>query len=300
MTGPEIPATVWRTGRLDARRGAPQLLFGWMYEDWTIEAELFAARSRVFAIASAGCTSLALASRGLRVTAVDVNPAQVEYVHARLAGAPAQAGEVERMLARLRRVLYRLGPREAEVRAFLALEDTTTQVRFFRERLDSPLLRGAAAIVFSRAAMRLAYASPFVRSLPPRFGRVLRARFARGFAMHPNRTNPYAFRFLLGEDLSEAQAASPPAGSLTVHVADAADYLESCAPRQFDAFTLSNILDAAPPAYGQRLLAAVERAAAPGAVVVLRSLSEPADENDRRWAARDRAGLWGSIAVRTV
>jgi hypothetical protein len=36
--------------------------------------------------------------------------------------------------------------------------------------------------------------------LPPRYDRIVRARLERGFARHPNRTNPYAWRFFLGTD----------------------------------------------------------------------------------------------------
>src|SRR2546428_13732296 len=72
--------TPWQRGRLDARRGKPRLLFGQMYEDWDIEAEVLPAAGRIFCIASAGATSIALAARGLEGTAVDIKPAQGDYV----------------------------------------------------------------------------------------------------------------------------------------------------------------------------------------------------------------------------
>ena len=297
MTEP-WPATAWRAGRLDARRGGAQRLFGWMYEDWSIEAAAFAPGSRVFAIASAGCTSLALAARGMTVTAIDINPVQVEYVKARAAGAPAAAGVVERKLARLRKVAHRLGPGAAEVAAFLALDDPGEQVRFFRRRLDRPLVRRAVGLALHPRLLRLAYASPFVRALPADFARLLRSRLERGFATHPNATNPYAHRLLAGRDLPGEPAARRQAALLTVTAGDAAEYLESCPPARFDAFTLSNILDGAAPAYRERLLAAIEHAASPGAVAVVRSFAEPGDDDARRLAAADRALLWGSVEVR--
>jgi hypothetical protein len=51
------------------------------------------------------------------------------------------------------------------------------------------------------------------------------------------------------------------------------------------------------PAFRERMLAAVRRAAAPGAVLVLRSFWEPGDPAAAEWAARDRALLWGGIEV---
>lgn len=300
MTEPRA-ATAWRAGRLDARcGGGAQLLFGWMYEDWSIEAAVFAPGSRVFAIASAGCTSLALAARGMTVTAVDINPAQVAYVTARAAGAPAAAGVVERRLARLRKVTHRLGPSAAEIATFLALDDPGEQIRFFRRRLDRPLVRHALRLALHPRLLRLAYASPFVRALPADFAGVLRSRLERGFATHPNATNPYAHRLLAGRDLPGGPAGNRQAAALTVTAGDAAEYLEAGPPARFDAFTLSNILDGAAPAYCGRLLAAIAHAAAPGAVAIVRSFAEPRDDDARRLAAADRALVWGSVEVHPV
>src|SRR3989442_14298084 len=99
------PTTHWAAGRLDARRGKPRLLFGQMYEDWDIEAEVLPAAGRMFCIASAGATSIALAARGLEVTAVDINPAQVDYVWERLRGGAPRAGTADRFFAAGRRFL---------------------------------------------------------------------------------------------------------------------------------------------------------------------------------------------------
>lgn len=287
----------WRRGRLDDRSGPPQLLFGRMHEDWRVEAAVFPPAGRVLCIASSGCTAGALAARGFRVTAVDVNPVQIEYARARLAGAPARDGVAERWMARLRRGLPLLGLRERDLRAFLALADPAEQTRVWRERLVTRRFRAALRCALHPAALRLSHGARFVRALPPRFDRIVRGRLERTWATHPNRDNPYAWRLLLGEDppAGESEPAIP--AKVELVCADAAEYLESCPSASFDGFSLSNVLDAAPPAYRERLLAAVRRASAPGAVLVLRSFWEPADPAAAEWAARDRSLLWGGIEV---
>ena len=113
--------------------------------------------------------------------------------------------------------------------------------------------------------------------------------------MHPNRSNPYARALLLG-DRSETSP-SPP-GAVRFLCADAAAFLESCAPHSFDGFTLSNILDGAPTSYRERLFAAVRRAGTPESVVVLRSFAEPRQPSAVNQAQRDRSILWGIVDVR--
>lgn len=265
-----------------------------MHEDWLIEAEALPEGGRILCIASAGCTAFALASRGARVTAVDANPAQIEYVRERLDGAEPRAGVVERTLARLRSVGPLVGWSHAALSEFCALEDGQAQLDFWRTRLDTRRFRAGIALLLNPLSLGLAYRTPLVEALPPRFGRVLRSRLERGFALHPNRENPYARFLLLGED---EQPDPQPGIDLTPVCDDAAAYLEQSAPSSFDGFALSNVLDGASPAYRQRLFSAVRRAAAPGAVVVLRSFNRPATNEEESWAARDRSLLWGSVRV---
>jgi hypothetical protein len=265
-----------------------------MHEDWMIEAEAFPERGRIFCIASAGCTAFALASRGARVTAVDANPAQIEYVQERLNGAEPRAGVVEGMLARLRRLGPLVGWSPAALSDFCALEDGQAQLDFWRTRLDTRRFRAGLVLFLTPLSLRLAYSSPLVAALPPSFGRVVRSRLERGFALHPNRQNPYARFLLLGED---EQPDPQPGIDLTLVSADAAAYLEQSAPSSFDGFALSNVFDGASPTYGQRLLSAVRRAAAPRAVVVVRSFNQPATTQEESRAASDRSLLWGSVRV---
>jgi S-adenosylmethionine:diacylglycerol 3-amino-3-carboxypropyl transferase len=265
-----------------------------MHEDWLIEADVLPERGRIFCIASAGCTAFALGLRGASVTAVDANPAQIEYVKSRLEGGEPRPGSVERKLARLRRLGRLAGWTPTALSEFCAVADGRAQIEFWRERLDTRRFRAGLALLLNPLALRLAYSSPLVAALPRRFTRVVRRRLERGFASHPNRDNPYA-RFLL---LGDAEQPAPRPGlELPLACADAAAFLEQCAPASFDGFSLSNVLDGASSAYGERLRTAVRRAAAPGAVTILRSFGEPASAEEDEWAARDRSLLWGSVRV---
>lgn len=289
--------TPWERGRFDRGRGPKGILFGRMYEDPAIEAAVFPAGGRVFCIASAGDTARALATRHDEVVAVDINPVQLAYCRSRLDGAPAIAGTAERVMGFMRRFLPLAGWSRAEVTAFLSLDDLGEQAEIWRTRLCTRRFRLGVEGLLSVTGLRAVYDSPFLRFLPPRFGRVLLARLDRGFATFPNRGNPWARALLLGEGDPAVDDAPPPPGKIHLVAADAAGYLEAQPAGSFHGFTLSNILDGAPDGYRQRLLAAVRRAAAPGAGVVLRSFGEPGERTGDNRAAHDRSMLWGIVEV---
>lgn len=281
---------------MDGRAGPPQLLFGYMNEDWRIETAVFPPGGRIFCIASAGCTALALAARGFRVTAVDINPAQVAYARARAAGAPPRQGVIDRRLAWAPRVIPWLGGGTRELQRFLELSSAEEQTAFWRRRLDTRRLRAFLRVALHPRLLQLSTSGELLDSLPPRFDRVIRERLERTWAHHPNRENPYIWRFLLGRDAPAADHDRPPSEIVFV-CADAAAYLDSGPPARFDGFTLSNIVEAAPAAYAERLLAAVRRAAAPGALAIVRSLKESGGAEAKAWAARDRSPLWGAVEI---
>jgi len=296
-SGREVNDTAWRASRFDSRGGEARLLFGRMYEDCALEERLFARGGRVFCIASAGCTALALARRGDDVTAVDVNSAQVEYVRARADGAATALGDADRFMARGRRVLGWASTGQSVLREFLMLNDPVEQKRFWSERLNGWRLRAVIRLVTSRMALRGIYGRIFVESVPRDFSTKLLARFERGWAIHANRENPYAWRIWLGRESPNGRADDRGRVKIRTARADAAAYLEQCEPGSFNGFSLSNIFDGASRDYHARVMAAVRRAAAPGAVCVVRTFSEPHGEEDAELAAEDRTMLWGGVGV---
>lgn len=290
--------TAWETGRFLRRRARAQLLFGEMYEDCErIEGRYFPKGCRVFSIASAGATAINLAA-DRHVTAVDINPAQLEYTQRRAQGAPAERGAAERLMARGRRMFALMGWDRPALEAFLALEDPDQQVYYWNRSLNTSRFRAGMDVLFSPLLLRAAYSRQFLSVLPDHFGLALRQRLLRTWAVHPNRRNPYARALLLGETVPVRRSAR--ALDLRFAVADAANYLEACRPDSFDAFTFSNILDGASPAYRQRLFAATRRAASPEAVVVLRSFGQPSGVEYNNAAVEDRSPLWGVVDVRPV
>jgi S-adenosylmethionine:diacylglycerol 3-amino-3-carboxypropyl transferase len=287
--------TVWRHGRFDARTRRSQVLFGRMYEDASIELGAFSPGGRIFCIASAGCTAMKLAPHH-EVVAVDINPIQVAYARRRFEGDPGFRGKAERVMDFIRFFAPLAGWWPSRVRSFVELANPAEQMELWHRQLDTRRFRLALDLLFSFSALRAVYASPFLGFLPKHLGAVMRARMERCFARHPNRTNPYARGLLLGELSSEPTPVE--AKRIRLVHADAADFLENTTPASFDGFTLSNIVDGVDEAYRQRLFAAVKRAAAPGAITVLRSFGEAEPDSPANRAAEDRAMLWGSVLVR--
>jgi S-adenosylmethionine:diacylglycerol 3-amino-3-carboxypropyl transferase len=288
--------TPWRAGRLDASTGPTRLLFGETYEDAEIELAAFAGKQRVFCIASAGTTALRLSDEH-EVIACDINPTQLAYAERRAAGAPAEKGDAERALSVARAFMPLVGWRTDVVRDFLDLADACAQAAFWKRHLDTQRFRFGFDTLLSPPILRAMYARSFLSFLPARFGAAVRNRLERGFARHQNATNPYARVLLLGESASEPARRRANIGF--VH-ADAASFLESCPAGSFEGFSLSNILDGAAPAYRSRLLRALQHAAAPGAMIVVRSFAEPDLNLQTNRAEFDRSLLWGIVDVRSI
>jgi hypothetical protein len=292
----------WRRGRFARGGTSPEVLFGWTYEDPAIELSVFPAGGRAFCIAGAGDTARALRDRGDRVTAADLNPAQVDYARGRAAGMAAKPGAVELRMARGRRLLPWLGVRKRELRAFLELVDPAEQSQAWRERILTRRLRLFLRLALHPLVLRLLYPRELVGGLPWRFDRVVLSRLERTWSRHPNRENRWAWRLLLDEEPPSPEPDAPRGAtdSLDIRHADAEAYLGACAPATFDGISLSNVLDAMPERRGTSLLAAAARAAKPGARIVVRRFGEPLHGLAAAWASRDRSALWGAIEVLEV
>jgi hypothetical protein len=230
------------------------------------------------------------------VMAVDINPVQVAYVQQRLVGRTIQNGSAERILSFARSLAPLAGWNRRTVGTFLEFDDPKEQILYWRRHLDTRRFHAAFSFLFSRLVLRSVYSAAFLDGLPPNFGTVLRTRMERCFGLHPNRRNPYAHALLVGDTHSAPD--DPDFRQIEVRCADAADFLERQPAASFNGFSLSNIPDGANPLYAQRLFAAVKHAAAPGAMVVLRSFHEPQCAMETNYAAEDRAMLWGIIDVR--
>jgi S-adenosylmethionine:diacylglycerol 3-amino-3-carboxypropyl transferase len=288
----EVASTPWRHGPFRAQ--PRELIFGQTYEDFSIELRAFKPRSRVFSIAGAGYTARALAAAGHSVTAVDINPRQLAYAESRAARGPVQMGTAEHLLALGRKLARVAGWSREKLAEFLSLQDPAEQGEYWDRWLDTPIWRAGVDTLLAPRMLRLGYAGAFAESLPRDFGARLRQRLRRGWASHPNRCNPYAAPLLLGIAPPDPGAAVCP---IQFACADAADFLERSPAAVFDAFALSNIGDGASLDYLRRLRAAMEHAAAPGAVVVSRTFAEPAPDTQTNWAALDRSLLWGVVEV---
>lgn len=280
--------TAWRAGRL-AGSGPPRLIFGRMHEDPDVEVTALPA-GRVLAIASAGDVAFALAAAGREVVAVDVNPAQVEYVRERSAGAAPRAGQADRYLARAAAALPLLGLTHDRLARFFDLDDPGLQVDAWR-KLAGLRVRAAMSLAFG-PALRIAYRGELLRALPGAFATVLASRLERGFGIHPNRSNPLA-PALFGRPAAQA----PGQPNIEVEMAEILEYMRAQPARSFDGFAFSNIIDGAAAGFRDELLSAAREVARPSAVAVLRTIGLPRSQEDGARAATDRALIWGGIEV---
>ncbi|RYG62944.1 DUF3419 family protein [bacterium] len=150
--------------------------------------------------------------------------------------------------------------------------------------LRDPRWRLAFRWALHHFVLRLFYARGYISSLPPGFSREIRRRIERSLTRFPIAQNPYIQLTLRGQygpneiswptywQSQHRGLLRSRLSNLSLHTADAASFLESQPPQSFDFFALSNVLEVCSPSEQKRLLAAVARAAKPGALVCIRAI----------------------------
>lgn len=288
--------TIWKLGRLDAKHGKSQLLFGRMYEDSSIELDAFQQRGRIMCIASAGCTAMKLAPHHDEIVAVDINHLQISYAEQRFEGNIGFGGKAEYIMGLIRFFGPLVGWWPSTVKEFVDLHLPHEQMSYWNRNLNTWRFQNLFDCMFSRKVLSMFYAPHLINILPKRLGTVMRYRMERCFSHHPNRSNPFVRSLLMGELSSDP--VPPQAKHIQLIHSDALSFLEKEPPQSFNGFTLSNILDGADKVYEQRLFAAIKRAAAPGAMIVLRSFNDIMPDSIVNRAVDDRSMIWGTVLVR--
>lgn len=176
------------------------------------------------------------------------------------------------------------------VSALFAAEDKLAAWEIFARQWNNWRWRLIFRVLLHPYALRLIYAAGFVHDVPHGFSRIVRRRIESALLRDLPRDNPYANATLHGRYSGSergwplwARSENLPLvrgrlSALNFACGDVAQWLEQCPPASLHFCALSNVLDASDSAYGQRLLRAVARASAPGALVCLRAITTvPAD-----------------------
>lgn len=295
--------TPWSKGNLGRGRH-PRILFGVSYEDERIELEEFGNPDRICVIAASGETAAACAAAGHEVTAVDINPVQLDYAQARLASGRSRLGTAEQGMRVARSALGPIVPgwRWSRLGPVLAEADGEQAVDYWRRALNTGAFRRLLALGLRPTSLIVRTLQPeFARFLPRQFDQIILQRMEQGLARHGMAQNRYAWRMLAGREMPgwtlPLEHENPDAGgSVSWLQADVLDHLESVPAGHYGGVSLSNVLDGASFAYGRRLRQAASRAVRPGGAVVLRSFAPPGSAGPGR-AADDAAMLWGSIST---
>lgn len=173
------------------------------------------------------------------------------------------------------------------VRGFFEAQTLEDARRIFQSRWQSARWRLLFRLALHPTILRIIYARGFLHDLPTAFSFRIRRRIEGALLKVLPADNPFAGVLFRGR-YSGREAGWPlyarrenipilreSLARLSLNLGDCAATLESAPPASIDFFALSNVLDAASPAFGEKLLRAVAHAGTPGAIVCLRAISSP-------------------------
>jgi Uncharacterized conserved protein (COG2071) len=268
--------TPWADGRLGRIGRGPRLLFGATYEDPNLEIAAFAGCREVLCIAGAGDLARSLAAVGFRVTALDVNPRQIEYAIVRSNGGPFRRGSAEHVMG-IGRNLLRLGGWSAETMRRLAVSDDPVERETIWKSLTSGHRGLLLRMLLSPARLAVLFRPEFVSLAGPGFYRRLVETVGSSLQASPSEENPFAHLLFAGKpfgsasrDLGGTRFAENP----KFVCADILQHLEGLPEGSVECAAMSNICDGAPADFRAKLDSALRRALKPGAPVTVRTLGD--------------------------
>ena len=193
-------------------------------------------------------------------------------------------GLVDGVLSHASRGLRWLIGRRA-VRALLHAQSVAQQREAWHARANRRRFGALFALALHPLVLRAFYGQALRAGLPLDLGKRVQNNVERALLDLPIRSNPYIVSLLhgrLARDLDNWPLALRPDSfapigarldNLTLSCADATEWLDAQAEASIDFFGLSNVVEAIEAASARRLLRAVSRAAAPGALVCVRTIT---------------------------
>jgi S-adenosylmethionine-diacylglycerol 3-amino-3-carboxypropyl transferase len=209
-----------------------------------------------------------------------------------------QCGIIERKLKQVMRLLLPLLQGRQRLDAMFRQEDLSGQRSFYLRHWDNWRWKLLFQWGLSRPVLRLLFGPAFLAPLPADIQRLMKEQVDAAFLGSPLSENGYLWQTFLGRYppgekglpiyLQPEHHSAIRAGMDRLHpvCADAAAWLAEQPPASIGFFALSNILEVTTSDYAARLAGSILHAAAPGAVVCLRSIFPPGPHDVRRQSER--------------
>lgn len=178
---------------------------------------------------------------------------------------------------------------QSNVRDFFGAQTVDEARHIFRSRWNQARWRLVFRFALHPSLLRAIYARGFLHDLPRAFSWRVRRRIEDALLKVAPVENPYAALTFRGRfsghengwplyarrDNLDILRRKLNGADWSLECGECAAILEASAPDSLQFFALSNVLDAASPTFGERLLSAVAKAGSPGALVCLRAISSP-------------------------